>query len=1133
MVHLRLLPMVLVTGLVGGMLALPDQAAYSQKAKAPKGNAKPFPTSAADDLLKPKPRPKRPALPPSTLPLDFIKNERIAFVGNSTAERFNLFGHFETMLHLRFPDKELVIRNFARPADEVALRQRPTDYTRLDDPLYAFGPDTFFCFFGYNESFAGPQGVEKFQADYEKFLDEYTQKYPRDDAKSPPRFVLVSPIAYENVGDPFLPDGTQQNAHLQLYVQAVQAVAKKRQLAFIDLFTPTRAKFQRTPPAATYTVNGFHLNDAGDRLVAGILFTALTGQAPPDDANSQYEKLRLAVNDKSWIHAQDYRMLDGWYVYGGRRTYDTETFPREYLKIRNMAAVRDRYVWDIASGRPVPDQPDDSQTGELYTPPTRFGQVTKSESPEGPRILEPDDLIKRCELPPGFEMRLFASEKDFPEIAKPVQLNFDNKGRLWVATMPSYPLWRPGDPKPSDKLVILEDRDGDGKADQATVFYDKLHCPTGFEFFNGGVLVVDQPRILFLKDTDGDDKADVVIHLTDGWATDDTHHSIGAWEFSPGGRLRMLEGVAMSTAVETPWGPFRNFGSSGCYDVDPRTWKITHFNTPGYGNPWCYVFNEWGQGIVGDGTGANQHWDTPLSGAQYVGRRGLNPVFNTEGLRPVVGSEFLISRHFPEEVQGQFIYACVINMNGMPRWTITDDGAGYKGERVRKDPKNPSTAFDLIRSSEKHFRPVDPQIGPDGALWFGDWANPLIGHMQYSQRDPLRDRQKGRIYRLVYPARPLLKPVTQFGKPTAEVLDQLKEYEWRTRYRARSELRNRQASEVLPAVKAWLDRLDPQMPDYERLRCEALWVQQGFHAVDPVLLESVLASSKNANARAAAVRIIADQREMFPQALDWLTKAAVDPHPRVRTEAVRGLSFFPREDAMIAAIAALALDPKEYYVQYTVEAALAANESVWRPAYLKGTLTQQFPDARKFLDGIIASAQRGQQLIPYLQILLGQQTRSDEERHKAIQSIADLKGGNVQNGREVFRRTCAACHKLPSGEGHDYGPTMGDFDGKGPVGRRLTRFKIVESIIDPNAEINEKYLSTRIVDVDGKITLGLLVSETPTEVVIFDGKDKKIIKKEDIELRSVVKQSSMPEGLAASLAPVELLDVIEYLSTIK
>ncbi|MCY2972896.1 MAG: GDSL-type esterase/lipase family protein, partial [Planctomycetota bacterium] len=733
--------------IISAMFAMSSIASAQKKKEPLKG-------SGVDnkDLLKPAARPKKADLPASTLPLQFIKGERIALVGNSTAERMNLFGHFETLLHARFPEKELVFRNFGRPADEVANRQRANDYTKLDDPLFTFNPDTFLCFFGFNESFAGPLGVEKFKADYEKFIDEYSQKYARDDSKSSPRFVIISPIAFESTGDPLLPEGKKENENLKLYADAAKTVATYRKIAFVDILTPTLKAFDEKA-GSQFTINGCHVNEAGDKVVGQVLDAGLFNSTNPAISNtSMLETLRKAINDKSWVHLQDYRMLNGWYVYGGRRTFDTETFPREYMKIRNMAAVRDRLVWDIAQGKKVSDKIDDSKTGVLFNPPTRFGEPRQkySENQEGgPKILPPDELIKSCTVPPGYEIKLFADETKFPEIAKPVQMSFDNKGRLWVSTMPSYPLWKPGDPKPSDKLVILEDTDGDGKADKSTVFYDKLHCPTGFQFYNGGVLVVDQPRILWLKDTDGDDKADVVVHVLDGWATEDTHHTVGAFEENNGGLLHMLEGVAMSTAVETPWGAFRNFGSSGAYVVDPRTWKISHYVTPGYGNPWCYVFDQWSQGFCGDGTGANQHWDTPLSGKQFQGRKGLNAVFPTEGMRPVVGSEFLVSRQFPDDVQGQFIYACVINMNGIPRWTFSEDGAGYKGTRVRHDPKDAKTPFDLIKSTDKHFRPVDPQIGPDGALWFGDWANPLIGHMQYSQRDPNRDHVHGRIYRLV------------------------------------------------------------------------------------------------------------------------------------------------------------------------------------------------------------------------------------------------------------------------------------------------------------------------------------------------------------------------------------------------
>ncbi len=962
----------------------------------------------AEQLLKRAPRPKRPELSPSTLPLSFIQGERVALIGNSTAERMNLFGHFETLLHLRFPAEQLVVRNFARPADEVANRQRANDYYKLDDPLAAFGSDTFFCFFGFNESFAGPDGVEKFKTDYEALLDEFSKKYPRDDAGTPPRFVLVTPLAIETEADaqprnPLLkPDQQAQLTNIQLYADAVRAVGEKRKLAVVDLFEPSKARFD-DEQGLQLTINGYHLNESGDRVIGGILDQKLFGAPHPTRGSSdRLEKLRAAVNDKSWVHLQDYRMLNGWYVYGGRRTWDTETFPREYVKIRNMVAVRDKFVWDIAQGKPTADKPDDSQTGDLFQPQTRFGEPRQkySENAEGgPTILPPDDLLKTVTVPPGFEMKLFADESKFPEIAKPVQIGFDNKGRLWVSTMPSYPQWQPGSPPPSDKLVILEDRDGDGSADKSTIFYDKLHCPTGFQFFNGGVLVVDQPRLLWLKDTDGDDKADQVVHVLDGWATEDTHHTIGAFESSPSGLIQMMEGVAMSTAVETPWGPFRNFGSSGYYTLDPRTWKITHTVTPGYGNPWCFVYNEWGQGFCGDGTGANQHWDTPLSGQQYRGRKGLNAVFNTESMRPVVGSDFLVTRQFPEDVQGQFIYACVINMNGIPRWTFSDDGAGYKGIRVRHDPNDPKTAFDLLKSTDKHFRPVDPQIGPDGALWFGDWANPLIGHMQYSQRDPNRDHIHGRIYRLYYKDKPLLQPVTQYGKPIPELLDQLLAYEWRTRYRAREELRSRPFADIQVAIGPWLQK-HASSAEFDRLRCEALWLQESFHQVDGKLLREAL-QCKTADARAAATRILANDAEVLGgQAA--LAEQAKDPNARVRTEAIRGLSFYDNMEAVQAVMTAAAVEPADNYVQYTADAALGAHVALWRSAHMKGELVSSSSPSKKLLDAILVQDKKAAELVPYLQILLGKDPQPEEQRNKAIQAIADMPGGIVDNGKAFF-----------------------------------------------------------------------------------------------------------------------------------
>ena len=1079
-----------------------------------------------DDLLKPQLRPARAALAPSAIPLEFIPHERVAFVGGSLAERMNLYGYFEALLHSRFPSQELAVRNFGRPADEVGIRQRANDYTAIDDPLLAFGPDTFICFFGYNESFAGPAGLAKFKADYESFLQEYAKAYPRDNTGAPPRFVLVSPTAFEPTGDPLYPDAKKQNTNLKLYAAAIGEVANQHGLAFVDIFTPTEKMFT-AKPGHRFTINGCHLNEAGDRAVAQILDQTLFQKVNPAATDSPYfQQLRAAVNDKSWVHHQDYRMVNGWYVYGGRRTWDKETFPREFLKVRAMAEVRDHYVWGLAQKQEV-TPPDDSKTGELFTPQTRFGINTYSE-PKELHYLTPEESIAAMKVPEGFKVTLFASEREFPELAKPVQLNFDNKGRLWVSCMPTYPQWKPGDPRPNDRLLILEDTKGTGKADKCKVFYSQLHCPVGFEFWHGGVLVADQPHVLFLKDTNGDDQANVVEQWTDGWGSDDTHQSVNAWQWSPGGLLMMLEGVNMSTTVETPWGPLRNHNSPGAYVLDPRTLKVRHFVTPGYGNPWCYVFNGWGQGIVGDGTTAQQHWDPPLSGAQFSGRRGLRTVFDPEGMRPVVGSELLFSRQFPEEIQGQFIYACVINMNGLTRFEMHDDGAGYSGKRMKqtvKDEKglDKEVPNDFLVSPDRNFRPVNPQIGPDGALYFGDWCNALIGHMQYSQRDPNRDHTRGRIYRMTYQGKPLLKPVTQFDKSTAELLDQLKQYELRTRYRARRELFDRPDAEVAIAVKHWVANLDPNDKEYERLLLEALWAQQSHHMVDVTLLKKVL-RAKAGEARAGATQVLADEWDRIPNAMELLKPQVTDEFARTRLEAVRALSFVPTKEAVETALL-VANQPLDYWLEYTLQMTIGALEPVWRDALDAGTIATNNPHGLEQLQTWALESRPGEAAEVIIKKLLAG-GNTEAQRRLAYNRLALMKG-KPENGKAIFNRICVACH-IVKGVGVEYGPDLTS------VTKRLIKQDIVESVFDPSAKVDVKYLTTVIETRDGESYSGYTVEENTDQLTLrIAGGKNQLIKKSDIAKRESIKMSSMPEGLVGGMASTEFLDLMSYLFTLK
>src|SRR5262249_47897328 len=150
-----------------------------------------------------------------------------------------------------------------------------------------------------------------------------------------------------------------------------------------------------------------------------------------------------------------------------------------------------------------------------------------------------------------------------------------------------------------------------------------------------------------------------------------------------------------------------------------------------------------------------------------------------------------------------------------------------------------------------NFRPSDLKIGPDGAIWFIDWHNPIIGHLQHAIRDPNRDRTHGRIYRVTYEGRSLSEPAKIAGEPIDKVLDLLKDPEDRVRYRARIELGSRKTEDVIPAVKKWIAGLDKNDKDYEHNVLEGLWAHQYQNVVDEELLKRLLASP-NFRARSAA-----------------------------------------------------------------------------------------------------------------------------------------------------------------------------------------------------------------------------------------------------------------------------------------
>jgi hypothetical protein len=373
----------------------------------------------------------------------------------------------------------------------------------------------------------------------------------------------------------------------------------------------------------------------------------------------------------------------------------------------------------------------------------------------------------------------------------------------------------------------------------------------------------------------------------------------------------MQEGVFHRTQVETPWGPTVRQADGGVYRFEPRTWKFETYVPYNFPNPHGHVFDRWGRDIIFDATGGQPYYGPSFSTKKYYPAMETRdaPKPGTVRTRPVGGAEILSSRHFPEEMQGNVIVLNTIGFRGLLNYRVSEDGAG-----LRWDEAEP-----VLSSADENFRPVDAEVGPDGALYFIDWHNPIIGHMQHNLRDRSRDRAHGRVYRVTYPGRPLLEVKPVAGEPIPALLDLLKEPEDRVRYRAKIELSARDTNEVIAAVKTWIEGLDPKDPRYEHHMMEALWVHQWHNRVDEALLGRMLQSGEPW-ARAAATRVLCYWRDRAEDPLGRLRTLVDDPHPAVRLEAVRAASFFQTTEA--AEIALLSLEhPQDRFLSYVMDRA--------------------------------------------------------------------------------------------------------------------------------------------------------------------------------------------------------------------
>lgn len=833
--------------------------------------------------------PRAPETDPVTtsLPLRLTRGDRIALIGNTLFDRAAEFGHFEALIQKRFADREVIVRHLAWSADEIDLQPRPDNFADTEQHLTHEQADVIFAAFGFNESFAGEDGLDEFR----RKLTEYIARLKSRafNGKTGPRVVLVSPIANENVARVSAAD--LNNARLQLYVNVMQSVAEEQQIGFANVFPATQLAMQS--PGTDLTINGIHLTRQGDRLFASELFRQVFGEEPPE----MDEQLRQAIVDRNRQYFRRFRPVNTFYYTGGRnKGYGYLDFLPAMRNFDIMVSNRDRYIHAIARGEAVPERPDDSNVPDL---PATIQNRGANE------WLSAADEQKAFHVDPRFEVNLFAGEEEFPEIANPIQMRWDARGRLWLSCSLTYPHVYPGN-EPNDRLVILEDTDGDGRADQSTVFADNLHIPLSFEFGDGGVYVSEQPHLTFLKDTDGDDRADIHEIVLTGFGTEDSHHALHDFTWTPDGDLLFRESIFHHSQVETPYGPVRQ-QNSGWFRFTPRDQRLISFGTYPSTNPWGVTFDDWGQHVASH----------PVYAAAF---HSLDPPYPLQHPRPaglqaysgVCGHEFVDFGTFPEELRGNFIKVRYKPTNRVEIHQWKEGPFGFEEEYVG----------DLLFSTNLSFIPVDTRFGPRGALYICDWYNPIKGHMQYSLRDERRDRHSGRIWRITAKGHSLQDPPSIAGAPITSLLDLLKRPEYRYRYWARRELRERNPLDVAAALDLWVQSLDPDAPRFRHHQMEAVWVCRGIGIPRPELLRDLLTCSDH-HARAAATEQLRYWHAAMPDAVDLLRRSANDENGIVRMQAAIAASYIgtrPAFDAMLDTLQ----HPRDGHLQYAITCALGS-----------------------------------------------------------------------------------------------------------------------------------------------------------------------------------------------------------------
>ena len=593
-----------------------------------------------------------------------------------------------------------------------------------------------------------------------------------------------------------------------------------------------------------------------------------------------------------------------------------------------------------------------------YTPGEKWGtegeQIKTMQKP-----VHPEESAKHFVTLPGFEHHLFASE---PDIFKPIWIAFDERGRLWIAETKDYPNEMQPDTMGRDRLKIVEDTDGDGKADKFTIFAEELSVPTGFIFSNGGVIVIHSGRTEFFKDTDGDDRADESKVLFTGWGTRDTHATASNLRY---GFDNWIWGTVGYSGFEgTVGGKEHRFGQ-GIFRFKPDG-SAMEFMRSSNNNTWGLAITE-DNIIIGSTANGNASMYLPIPNRYYETVKGwsaarLESIADSQNFYPITdkvrqvdwhgrytagsGSGIYTARSFPKPFwnRGQFVAEPTGHLLGL--FYLERRGADFVAHNARN----------FAASDDEWSSPIYAEVGPDGALWMVDWYNYIIQHNPTpigfktgkgnAYETPLRDKVHGRIYRITHKdSRPSTMPTLSPDNPQ-ELVTALGNDNMFWRTHAQRMLVERSNTDVVPALTTLIEDTSVDELGLNPAATHALWTLHGLKAMDTTVAQRAL-EHPSASVRRAAVNVLPRDESTASALFAHGEELLNDADAQVRLATLLALSELPPSDEAVALTIAILLAPESAEDRWIRDAAVSAaarNASSFLHAVLDLEEADQFID---------------------------------------------------------------------------------------------------------------------------------------------------------------------------------------------